>query len=54
MSCPKCGSDKVKETVIATAGDNIPAEITYDCGECEEYLNFFAYGNWEDPDGPKF
>jgi len=52
--CPKCGSTKVDEKVEATAGDNIPAEINYTCGECGHWLNFFAYGSWEDPDGPKY
>lgn len=54
MSCLKCGSNKVTEKVEAIAGDNIPAEVLFICTDCGEWLNFFAYGNWEDPKGPKF
>jgi len=52
--CSKCRSSKVKEEILATAGDNVPAEVLYTCEDCGEWLNFFAYGNWEDPEGPKF
>ncbi len=45
--CAVCDSVNVSVSVETTAGDNVPAEISYECKTCGECA-FFAYGHYDD------
>jgi hypothetical protein len=44
--CDVCDSSNVTVTVEATAGNNVPAEVSYACNTCGESA-YWAYGHYE-------
>ena len=51
MKCPKCGSEKINEEVEDTMdawGSPLVCEISYNCADCGEGVNYWAYGSYQD------